>query len=89
MPPFERLATELIMRLSPADFAVGFTSFSRDGDVVTFSGALPQTMHFGVATLDLSTGVVTYEDQDHRDGGGYEMGRVTLTAEQLESLKRA
>lgn len=76
-------------RHAPEGFVIEFTSFSRKGNVVVLSGALPRTMHFGVVTLDLDTGVVTYVDEDHRDGGDDIVGRVTLTNEQLEPLRRA
>lgn len=89
MSSFERLATELMRRHAPEGFGVDFTSFSRKGNVVTLSGALPRTMHFGVITLDLDSGVVTFVDEDHRDGGDDLLRRVTLTAEELEALRRA
>lgn len=76
-------------RHAPEGFVIDFTSFSRKGNVVALSGALPRTMHFGVVTLDLDTGVVTYVDEDHRDGGDDIVGCVTLTNEQLEPLRRA
>lgn len=89
MTSFERLATELMRRHAPEGFGIDFTSFSRKGSLVSLRGGLPRTLHVGVMTLDLDSGVVTYVDEDHRDGGEDVMGRVTLTAEQLESLRRA
>lgn len=89
MSSFERLATELLLRHAPEGFSIDFASFSRAGNMVSLKGALSRTLHFGVITLDLDSGVVTYVDQDHRDGGEDVVGRVTLTAEQLESLRRA
>jgi hypothetical protein len=89
MSSFERLATEMMRRHAPEGFGIDFASFARKGNLVTLSGALPRTLHFGVITLDLDSGVVTFVDEDHRDGGEDVIGRVTLSVEQLESLRRA
>lgn len=89
MSSLERLATELMRRHAPEGFDIEPATFSRSGNVVSRRGALPRTMHFGVVTLDLDSGLLTYVDEDHRDGGEDVVGRVTLTAEQLESLRRA
>lgn len=89
MSSFERLATELMRRHAPEGFVIDFTSFSRDGNLVSLRGALQRTLHFGVITLDLESGVMTSVDEDHRDGGEDIVGRVTLTTEQLEPLRRA
>jgi hypothetical protein len=89
MSSLERLATELMRRHAPSGFDIEPATFSRSGDVVSRRGALPRTLHFGVVTLDLESGVLTYVDEDHRDGGEDVIGRATLTAEQLETLRRA
>lgn len=55
--------------------------------VKTFQAATMQTMHFGLVTIDLATGETRFIDEDHRDGGDYEMKRLVLPPEWLEALR--
>jgi hypothetical protein len=79
----------VLRELRPAGFSISHTRVTREGTTVSLHGALPETMHFGEMTVDLVTGVVTFVDQDHRDGGDFELARHTLPAERLERLKAA
>ena len=53
----------------------------------TFRAATTTTMHFGRVTIDLATGETIFIDEDHRDGGDFELKRVTLPPEWLEALR--
>jgi hypothetical protein len=53
----------------------------------TFRAATTTTMHFGRVTIDLATGETLFVDEDHRDGGDFELKRVTLPPEWLEALR--
>jgi hypothetical protein len=44
-------------------------------------------MHFGSARLTLSTGVLVFVDEDHRDGHSDECGRATLDANELAAVR--
>lgn len=55
--------------------------------VKSFQAATMQTMHFGLVTIDLATGETRFVDEDHRDGGDFEVKRVTLPPEWLEALR--
>ena len=55
--------------------------------VKTFQAATMQTMHFGLVTIDLATGDTRFIDEDHRDGGDYEVKRLVLPPEWLEALR--
>ncbi|MBX3499731.1 MAG: hypothetical protein KF889_09835 [Alphaproteobacteria bacterium] len=55
-------------------------------DIRTARGAISRTMHFGSARLDLTTGVVEFIDEDHRDGGEFVVRRVSLSREWCEAL---
>lgn len=87
------LATELealLREFGPTSgFDISHTSVRRSGETVALSGALPETLHFGVMSLDLATGVLTFVDQDHRDGGDWELKRVTLPPARVEAVKAA
>lgn len=85
----ESEAYAVLAELRPSSFALSHTHVSREGATVKVRGALPETMHFGVMEVDLTTGVVTFVDQDHRDGGDFEVARHTLPADRLERLKAA
>jgi hypothetical protein len=52
-----------------------------------FHAATMQTMHFGTVTIDLSTGETRFIDEDHRDGGDFELKRVMLPPEWLAALR--
>jgi hypothetical protein len=53
----------------------------------TFQAATMQTMHFGLVTIDLSTGETRFVDEDHRDGVDFELKRVNLPPEWLAALR--
>lgn len=53
----------------------------------TFHAATMTTMHFGTVTIDLATGETRFIDEDHRDGGDYELKRMTLPPEWLAALR--
>ncbi len=53
----------------------------------TFHAATTRTMHFGTVTLDLATGETCFIDEDHCDGGDFELKRVTLPPEWLKALR--
>ena len=53
----------------------------------TFHAATTTTMHFGTVTIDLATGETRFVDEDHRDGGDWELKRVTLPPEWLAALR--
>ena len=53
----------------------------------TFQAATMQTMHFGLVTIDLTTGETRFVDEDHRDGGDFELKRVNLPPEWLAALR--
>ena len=55
--------------------------------VKTFQAATMQTMHFGLVTIDLATGDTRFIDEDHRDGGDYEVKRLVLPQEWLDALR--
>jgi hypothetical protein len=79
--------TALLRELRP-DVVISHAHASRAGDVLTLTGALPQTMHMARATLDLGTWALRLLDEDHRDGG-----EITLFAgvvpERLQAGVRA
>lgn len=52
-----------------------------------FRAATTTTMHFGRITIDLATGETVFVDEDHRDGGDFELKRFTLPAAWLEALR--
>lgn len=56
-------------------------------DIRTARGAIARTMHFGLVRVDLSTGVVEFIDEDHRDGGDHISRRVTLSDEWIAALR--
>lgn len=62
------MCTALLRELKPG-VDVSYPSATRAGDVLTLTGALPQTMHMARATLDLGTWTLRLVDEDHRDGG--------------------
>src|ERR1041384_2524102 len=53
----------------------------------SFHTATAQTMHFGLVTIDLATGKTRFIDEDHRDGGDFEIKQVTLPADWLAALR--
>jgi len=55
--------------------------------LLTHSGALPTTLHFGRMELDLKQGEVRFVDEDHRDGGDFVMHRAPLTEAWLTRLR--
>ena len=55
--------------------------------LLTYSGALPTTLHFGVMELDLQKGEVRFVDEDHRDGRDYVMHRAPLPEAWLARLR--
>lgn len=55
--------------------------------VKAFQAATMQTMHFGLVTIDLATGDTRFIDEDHRDGGDYEVKRLVLPPEWLAALR--
>lgn len=55
--------------------------------VKAFQAATMQTMHFGLVTIDLDTGETRFVDEDHRDGGDFELKRLVLPREWLEALR--
>jgi hypothetical protein len=55
----------------------------------TFFAATTRTMHFGRVTIDLASGEVRFVDEDHRDGGDFELKRVMLPPEWLAALQMA
>ena len=55
--------------------------------VKSFHAATVQTMHFGLVTIDLASGETRFVDEDHRDGGDFELKRMVLPAEWLEALR--
>jgi hypothetical protein len=61
----------------------------RDGDrgFVEFHAATTRTMHFGTVRIDLASGETRFIDEDHRDGGDFELKRVTLPANWLAALR--
>lgn len=52
-----------------------------------FRAATTVTMHFGTVEIDLETGATRFVDEDHRDGGDYEVKRMTLPADWLAALR--
>jgi len=56
-------------------------------NVKRFHAATMQTMHFGTVTIDLASGETRFIDEDHRDGGDFEIKRLVLPREWLESLR--
>ena len=56
-------------------------------NVKRFHAATMQTMHFGTVTIDLASGETRFIDEDHRDGGDFEIKRLVLPTEWLESLR--
>lgn len=78
MTALEHLTLTLCVRHGPGWQFHSF-DFSREGDTLVLHGALPETMHFGRAAIDLNTGWLTFVDQDHRDGGDWELKRVRLS----------
>lgn len=75
--------TALLRELKPG-VDISYPSATRTGDVLTLTGALPQTMHMAQATLDLGTWTLRLVDEDHRDGG-----ETTLFAGVLPERLRA
>jgi hypothetical protein len=55
--------------------------------IKTFQGATVQTKHFGLVTIDLATGDTRFIDEDHRDGGDFEVERLVLPPDWLEALR--
>ncbi|HEY7608603.1 MAG TPA: hypothetical protein VIF14_05165 [Alphaproteobacteria bacterium] len=55
--------------------------------VKSFQAATMQTMHFGLVTIDLASGETRFVDEDHRDGGDFELKRVILPGEWLAALR--
>jgi hypothetical protein len=55
--------------------------------VKRFHAATMQTMHFGSVTIDLESGETRFVDEDHRDGGDFEIKRCVLPAEWLRALR--
>lgn len=78
MKALEQLTVTLCAQHGPGWQFLSF-DFSREGDTLVLHGALPETMHFGRATIDLRTGWLTFVDEDHRDGGDWELKRVQLS----------
>jgi hypothetical protein len=56
-------------------------------DIRTARGAIARTMHFGVMRADLSTAVVEFIDEDHRDGGDHLSRRTKLSDNWLGALR--
>lgn len=77
------LWTALLRELKP-DVVISYPSASRAGDVLTLTGALPETMHMARATLDVGTWALRLVDEDHRDGG-----EITLFAGLVPERLRA
>src|SRR5690349_18568249 len=86
-----RALLELVAKYSPewTLTAPSVSTSTREPGVAELRGALPETMHFGSARLTLATGVLVFVDEDHRDGGDFEVKRVTVTNEELERVRRA
>jgi hypothetical protein len=80
------LLRQVLERHHPA-WHLEHVELRRGVDTVELRGALPRTMHFASARLTLSTGLLVLVDEDHRDGGADEVGRVVLAAEALEALR--
>ena len=59
----------------------------RHPDRRTARGAIARTMHFGSVRVDLSTGVVEFIDEDHRDGGDFVARRAQLPDDWIEALR--
>jgi hypothetical protein len=55
--------------------------------LLTRSGALPTTLHFGVMELDLRAGEVRFVDEDHRDAGELVVHRAALPQDWLSRLR--
>ena len=53
----------------------------------TARGAIARTMHFGSVRVDLSTGIVAFIDEDHRDGGDDVSRRATLPGDWTDALR--
>lgn len=83
--------TELVWQAlaphAPRDFRLTHISASRDQAVLTVRGALPSTMHLGRVTVDLDSGVASFVDEDHRDGGDHEYDPRTLSGEEIERIR--
>ncbi len=56
-------------------------------DIRTARGPIARTMHFGVVRVDLSTGLVEFIDEDHRDGGDYVVLRALLPKDWIDALR--
>ncbi|MCA2978000.1 MAG: hypothetical protein INH41_00190 [Myxococcaceae bacterium] len=84
--PALALLRQLVERHHP-HWLLDDVELRRGDDTVELWGALSRTMHFGSARVTLSTGLLVLVDEDHRDGGADEVGRVMLGAEALEALR--
>jgi hypothetical protein len=84
--PLRDFLVQLVTRHQPS-WRLSYPTVSRGADMLELRGSLPQTMHFGCARLTLSTGVLVFVDEDHRDGGDDEQGRVTLDADVLATVR--
>jgi hypothetical protein len=56
-------------------------------DIRSARGAIARTLHFGVVRVDLSTGVVEFIDEDHRDGGDHVCHRAELPEDWIAALR--
>jgi hypothetical protein len=56
-------------------------------DIRTARGAIARTMHFGQVRADLSTGIVEFIDEDHRDGGDDVVLRAHLPKDWIDALR--
>jgi hypothetical protein len=74
-------------RVAPGTFGLLREPAGAPAHIKRFHGPLLRTMHFGLVTLDLETGALTFIDEDHRDGGDYVRRRATLPAEWLEAVR--
>lgn len=88
-PELERAFLSLIARHEPAslDWNLTFPAVSVSGDTLTCAGALPTTLHFGRTTLSLESGLLSWIDEDHRDGGDLEVHRAWVSEPELAALR--
>lgn len=56
-------------------------------DILSARGGIARTMHFGVIRVEMSTGLVEFIDEDHRDGGDHVCHRVRLPEDWIAALR--
>ena len=84
--PLRDFLVQLVTRHKPS-WRLSYPTVSRGADMLVLRGTLPQMFHFGSARLTLSTGVLVFIDEDHRDCHDEEEGRVTLDADVLATVR--